>query len=90
MPAAGFKPAIPTIERPQNYASDRRATGIGSIVQLARSIAYTLAVEDTLVMFIMQMLTSVKMCLDTALVMQQQNKAVRYMILKCMWQFLNL
>ena len=66
MPAAGFKPAIPAIERPHNYASDRRATGIGSVLQLARSIAYIPAVEDALVMFIMQILTSVKMCLDAA------------------------
>jgi hypothetical protein len=43
MPSAGFKPAI---ERPQNYASDRRAPGIGSVAQLAQSIAYILAVED--------------------------------------------
>jgi len=41
-------------------------------------------------MFIMQILTSVKMCLDTALVLQQQNKAVQYMILKYMWQFLKV
>ena len=73
IPSAGFKPAIHAIERPQNYASERRATGIGSVVQLARIIAFILAVEDKLVMFIMQILTGVKMCLDTALVMQQQQ-----------------
>jgi uncharacterized protein YbdZ (MbtH family) len=48
---------------------------------------------DTLVvLFIMQILTGVKMCLDTALVMQQQNTAVWYMILKhtSTWQFLQV
>jgi hypothetical protein len=41
-------------------------------------------------MFIMQILTGVNMCLDSALLVQQQqqNKAVRYRVLKCMWQFL--
>ena len=58
--------------------------------QLARSIAYIVAVEDTLVMFMMQVLTSVKMCLDTAPAIQQQDKAVRYVILKYMWQFLKV
>ena len=29
MPPAGFKPAIPTSERPQTHALDRAATGIG-------------------------------------------------------------
>jgi hypothetical protein len=29
MPSAGFEPAIPAIKRPQTYASDRTATGIG-------------------------------------------------------------
>jgi hypothetical protein len=47
MSGAGLKPAIPAIERPQNYTSDGRATGIGSVVQLAGSIAFILAVEDT-------------------------------------------
>ena len=28
MPSAGFETAIPTIERPQSYTSDRTATGI--------------------------------------------------------------
>jgi hypothetical protein len=31
MPLAGFEPTIPAIERPQTYALDRMATGIGSI-----------------------------------------------------------
>jgi hypothetical protein len=30
MPSVGFEPAIPAIKRPQNYALDRTATGIGS------------------------------------------------------------
>jgi hypothetical protein len=30
MPLAGFEPAILTIERPQVYALDRTATGIGT------------------------------------------------------------
>ena len=38
----------------------------------------------------MQILTGVNMCPDTALVMQQQNKAVRYMIMKYVWQFLKV
>jgi hypothetical protein len=29
MPSAGFEPAIPAIKRPQTYAFDRAATGIG-------------------------------------------------------------
>ena len=29
MPQARFKPAIPAIQRPQTYALDRKATGIG-------------------------------------------------------------
>jgi hypothetical protein len=29
MPSAGFEPAIPASKRPQNYALDRAATGIG-------------------------------------------------------------
>ena len=29
MPAAGFEPAIPASERPQTYAFDRAATGVG-------------------------------------------------------------
>jgi hypothetical protein len=29
MPSAGFETAIPAIERPQTYALDRAATGIG-------------------------------------------------------------
>jgi len=29
MPLAGFEPKIPTIKRPQTYALDRTATGIG-------------------------------------------------------------
>jgi hypothetical protein len=29
-PPAGFEPTIPTIERPQTYALDRAATGIGT------------------------------------------------------------
>jgi hypothetical protein len=29
MSSAGFEPAIPIIERPQTYASDRTTTGIG-------------------------------------------------------------
>jgi len=28
-PSAGFEPAIPSIKRPQTYASDRTANGIG-------------------------------------------------------------
>jgi hypothetical protein len=31
MPRAGFENATPTTERPQTYALDRAATGIGSI-----------------------------------------------------------
>ena len=30
MPAAGFKPAVPTRERPQTYALDRAATWTGN------------------------------------------------------------
>ena len=30
MPLAKFQPAIPAIERPQTYALDRAATGIGN------------------------------------------------------------
>jgi hypothetical protein len=30
MTSAGFKPAIPATKRPQTYALDRTATGIGS------------------------------------------------------------
>jgi hypothetical protein len=30
MPAPGFKPATPATERPQTYALDRAATGIGN------------------------------------------------------------
>jgi hypothetical protein len=29
MPSAGFEPAIPATKRPQTYALDRAATGIG-------------------------------------------------------------
>jgi hypothetical protein len=45
MSLAGFKPAIPVIERPQNYASDRRATGVVCVVQFAGNIVYIVAVE---------------------------------------------
>jgi hypothetical protein len=31
MPPVEFEPAIPASERPQNYALDRRATGIGEL-----------------------------------------------------------
>jgi hypothetical protein len=31
MPPAGFEPAIPAGERPQTYALDRAATGIGVV-----------------------------------------------------------
>jgi hypothetical protein len=31
MPPAGFKPAVPASERPQNHALDRAAAGIGSV-----------------------------------------------------------
>ena len=31
MPPAGFEPAIPLGERPQTYALDRSATGIGTV-----------------------------------------------------------
>ena len=31
MPSEGFEPATPAIERPQNYALERTATGIGKI-----------------------------------------------------------
>ena len=35
MPQVGFEPGIPTSERPQTYALDRAATGIGrQIIQL--------------------------------------------------------
>ena len=64
MPAAGFKPAIPAIERPQNYASDRRATGISSVVQLAPSLAYILAVGDTLVIIIIIIIIIIIMFID--------------------------
>ena len=30
MPSSGFEPAFPAIERPQTYALDRTATGIGT------------------------------------------------------------
>jgi hypothetical protein len=30
MPPAGFEPAIPASERPQNHTLDRAGTGIGS------------------------------------------------------------
>jgi len=29
MNSAGFVPSVPAMERPQNYATDRTATGIG-------------------------------------------------------------
>jgi hypothetical protein len=35
MPAAGFEPTITASERPQTYALDRAATGMGSLVQQA-------------------------------------------------------
>jgi hypothetical protein len=31
MPRTGFEPATPATERPQNYASDRAARGIGAL-----------------------------------------------------------
>jgi hypothetical protein len=31
-PSAKFEPAIPATKRPQNYATDREATGIGSVI----------------------------------------------------------
>jgi hypothetical protein len=34
MPSAGFEPAIPVIKRPQTYALDRTATGIGYLLKL--------------------------------------------------------
>jgi hypothetical protein len=35
MPSAGFEPAIPGIERPQTYAFDRRATGLGNFAVIS-------------------------------------------------------
>jgi hypothetical protein len=32
MPSAGVQPAIAEIERPQTYASDRMAVGVGAVV----------------------------------------------------------
>jgi len=37
MPSAGLEPAIPAIERPQTYTSDRTATGIGNILRPIRN-----------------------------------------------------
>jgi hypothetical protein len=33
MPSAGYEPAIPATKRPQTYALDRAATGIGGDAQ---------------------------------------------------------
>ena len=42
MPPAGFEPAIPASERPQTYALDRAATGVGKldIVYIVYSVHY--------------------------------------------------
>jgi hypothetical protein len=32
MPSAGFEPATPATKRPQTYALDRAATGIGAVL----------------------------------------------------------
>ena len=42
MPSAGFEPAILAIERPQTYALDRTATGIG----LYMPLEYVLSAGD--------------------------------------------
>ena len=34
MPSVGFKPTIPASERPQTYASERAATGIGKYIYI--------------------------------------------------------
>jgi hypothetical protein len=33
MPGAGFEPVAPATERPQTYALDRAATGIGDVTR---------------------------------------------------------
>jgi hypothetical protein len=38
MPSAGFEPAIPAIKRPQTYALDRAATGIGQCMAYLMTI----------------------------------------------------
>jgi hypothetical protein len=43
MPSVGFEPAIPATKRPQTYALDRAATGIGSfqntVIQFSTNFA---------------------------------------------------
>jgi hypothetical protein len=41
MPPAGFEPAIPASERPQNHAVDRVATAIGTPHNLVKVIQNT-------------------------------------------------
>jgi hypothetical protein len=36
MPSAGFEPAIPAAKRPQTYALDRAATGIGHDIEISQ------------------------------------------------------
>jgi hypothetical protein len=38
MPSAGFEPAIPATKRPQTYALERAATGIGNNLNIFRDI----------------------------------------------------
>jgi hypothetical protein len=38
MPSAGFESGIPATKRPQTYALDRAATGIGMLVLVALEI----------------------------------------------------
>jgi hypothetical protein len=41
MPRAGFETAIPATKRPQTYALDRAATGIGRILDEGRKLNCT-------------------------------------------------
>jgi hypothetical protein len=38
MPSAGFKTAIPAFEKPQTYALDRTATGIGHFMYYTQTL----------------------------------------------------
>jgi hypothetical protein len=43
MPRAGFEPAIPVTKRPQTYALDRAATGIGDQYEHSTKIPEAIA-----------------------------------------------
>jgi len=48
MPSAGFEIAIPATKRPQTYASDRAATGIGKVSVTYTSIGVTVVLNINL------------------------------------------